>query len=142
MEDLRFTSLWNLRTLSFRTIHSANQLIFYGAVSSWCEDFAQKIAGQKSSRVDQSVSKVNDQLSQKLEPQEVDSLVETPRRIEGAAGHHLCVYLRQFEVLEPEVQDNHIWESAGFIRRVSVGMHRRTSHDLDDGFKDRTEACR
>ena len=54
--------------------------------------------------MDQSVSKVTEQLSQKLDPQEVDSLVQSPRRTEGVAGHRLCVYLQQFEGLEPEVQ--------------------------------------
>ena len=72
----------------------------------------------------------------------MDSFVQTPRRTEGAAGHRLCVYLRQFELLEPEVQFIQIWESAGFMRRVSVGMHDRIIHDLDDGFGDRTAACR
>ena len=54
--------------------------------------------------MDQSVSKVTEQLSQKLDPQEVYSFVQSPRRTEGVAGHRLCVYLRQFEGLEPEVQ--------------------------------------
>ena len=54
------------------------------------------------------VAKVNDQLSQKLEPQEVGSLVQTSRN-DGAAGHRLRVYLRRFEELEKEVQFTKIW---------------------------------
>ena len=72
----------------------------------------------------------------------MDSLVQTPRRTEGAAGHRLCVYLRQLELLEPEVQFSQIWDSAGFIRRFSVGTLYRTIQDLDDGFGDRIAACR
>ena len=45
-------------------------------------------------------------------------------------------------MLEPEVQVTKIWESAGFMRRVSAGMYYRTIHDLDDGFGDTTAACR
>ena len=72
----------------------------------------------------------------------MDSLVQTPGRTEGAAGHRLCVYLRQLELLEPEVQFSQIWDSAGFIRRVSVGTHYRTGHDLDDGFGDNSSKQR
>ena len=36
--------------LLFRTLHSANQLSVHGAVSSWCEEFAQTTPNQK--RVD------------------------------------------------------------------------------------------
>ena len=39
-----------------RTIHSANQLSVYGAVSSWCIDLAEKMQGQKSTAVDRSIS--------------------------------------------------------------------------------------
>ena len=92
--------------------------------------------------MDGSVSKVNDELSLKLEPQEVDSLVQLARRTEGAEEHHLCFHLRQFDVLESEVQFTTIWKSVGFMRPVSVGMHCRTIHDFDDGFGDRTAACR
>ena len=33
--------------LLLRTIHSANQLSIYGAVSSWCEEFAQRTPNRK-----------------------------------------------------------------------------------------------
>ena len=52
------------------------------------------------------------------------------------------VYLRQFEELETEVQFTKIWESAGFLRRVSVGTHYTTIHDVDDGFEGKNGACR
>ena len=53
-------------------------------VASWCEESAQTIPGH----MDKSVAKENNQLSHKLEPQEVDSLVQTSRRNDGA---HACV---------------------------------------------------
>ena len=56
--------------------------------------------------------------------------------------HRLRDHLEQFKGLEREVQFTQIGESAGFLRRVSVGMHYRTIQDVDDGFGDRTRACR
>ena len=50
-----------------------------------------------------SVAMENHQLSQKLEPQEVDSLEQTPRRNDVAAGHRLRIYLRKFAEMEKEV---------------------------------------
>ena len=88
------------------------------------------------------VSQANKQLNQKLEPQEVDSLVQTPRRNDAAPGHRLCIYLRKFEELEREVRFTKICESAGFIRRVSVRMHYITVHHVNDGFEGSTGDCR
>ena len=46
----------------FRTIHSANQLSIYGAVSSWCEEFAQRTPNQKESTSEKFVAKANEQV--------------------------------------------------------------------------------
>ena len=43
--------------LLLRTIHSANQLSIYGAVSSWCEEFAQRTPNQKESTLENIVAK-------------------------------------------------------------------------------------
>ena len=132
MQDVRFTSLRNLPK-----IHSANQLSMYGAVASWCDDLAQQIPGQTHMVMEKSLSKASKQLNQKLEPQEVNSLVQTPRRNDGAAGNRLRDYVQQFEELTQEA-----CESAGFIRRVSEGMHYKTVHDVNDDFDGKTAACR
>ena len=85
--------------------------------------------------MEKSVAKENYQLFEKLEPQVLDSLVQTPRRNDGAAGHRWRAYLRNFEVLEKEIEFTEVCESVGFIRRVSVGMHYKTIHDVNDGFE-------
>ena len=128
--------------LLFRTIHSANQLSIFGAVASWCENLAQLIPGQTYVFTEKYVAKANDQSSQKLEPQEVDSLVQTPRRNDDAAGNRLRVYLQRFEEWATEVQLTKACESAGFMRRVSIGMHYKTTHDVNDCFEGKTGACR
>ena len=112
--------------LLFRTIHSAKQLSMYGAVASWCGEFAHLIPGRTHMIMEKSVAKENYQLSPKLEPQEVDSLVQTPRR---KAGNRLRVDLRKFEELETDGQFTKVCECPGFMRRVSVGVHLKTIHE-------------
>ena len=66
--------------------------------------------------MEKSVSKAHDQLSQNLEPQEVDSLVQTPGRNDQAAGNLLRIHLQRFQELAKEVEFTRSCESAGFIR--------------------------
>ena len=89
--------------------------------------------------MEKSGAKSNDQLSRKLEPQEVDSLVQTPRRSDQAAGDRLRVYRQRFEDLSNEIQITKACEFAGCMLRVSIGMHCKTIHDVDDGLKVRQE---
>ena len=120
--------------LLFRTIHSANQLSIYGAAASWCEDLAQLIPCQTHVFMETSVAQANGQLTQKLEPQEGDSLVQTPRRNDEAAGNRLRMYLQNFEEFSYEGQFTKASGSVGFMRRVAV--------DVYDGFEGKTGACR
>ena len=53
--------------------NSFSKLSICGAVANWCEELTQLIPGQSHLSMEKSAAKVNDQLSQKLEPQEVDS---------------------------------------------------------------------
>ena len=69
----------------------------------------------------ESVAKVNDQSSQKLEPQEVDSSVQTPRRNDHAAGDRLRSRHIRFEELSNAIQITKACKFAGFMRRVSIG---------------------
>ena len=62
--------------------------------------------------MEKSVARVNDQLSQKLERQEVDSLVQTPRTNVQAAGDRLRVHHQTFEELSNEIQITKACESA------------------------------
>ena len=64
--------------LFFRTIHFANQLSVYGAVSSWCEEFGQR-PDEKEPTSEQFVEEENEQLLKSVRPQEVNSLVQAPR---------------------------------------------------------------
>ena len=102
----------------FCTIHSANQLSIYGAVASWCEELAQLISGQTHLSMEKSVAKANDQLYQKLEGTDT-----------------------KWRVVKWDKNNSSLW-SAGFMRRVSIGIFHKTIHDVDDGFEGATGACR
>ena len=128
--------------LLFHTITSTNQLSISAAVSNWSADLAEKIHDQTSLEVDNSFSRVNDQLSEKLDPQEVNSLVQNPTRTETVAGNSLHDHLWRCQILDPEDQVRKIWESAGFMRRITVGIRYRTIEDVNDVFENRTGSCR
>ena len=66
--------------LVMSTIHSANQLGIYGAVSTLCVDLCESMHGRVSIGVNMSISEENEQLSQQLDPQEVGSLARSSRR--------------------------------------------------------------
>ena len=121
-----FTAESSNTELLFRTIHSANQLSVHGAVASWCEDVAQRIPVQTHHFMEKSVAKENEQLFQKLEPPEVDSLVQTPRRNDEAVGNRLRMYLQNFEEFAKEFQFTKAFESAGCMRRVSSNAPQTT----------------
>ena len=93
-----------------RKIHSANQLSIYGAVSSWCDELAEQMLGQTSLGVDTSTSKVNDQLSKQLDPQEVGSWVQTEDR--GSRGKLLAWSLTT-------IQDTGSWRTIPYNPWIS-----------------------
>ena len=128
--------------MSFRTVHPANQLSIYGAVASCCDELTQLILGQSILCMEKSVAKVNDQLCKKLELQEVDTLVLTPRTNVQAAGDRLRTHRERFEELSNEIKILQACESAGFMRKVSIGQYFKTMHDVDDGFGGTTGTCR
>ena len=69
--------------LLFRTIHSAN-----GAVSSWCEEFGLR-PNEREPTSARFVTKENEQLLKNVKPQEVNSLVQTPRSDDPVSGNRL-----------------------------------------------------
>ena len=85
--------------LLFRTSHLPNQLSTHGTVANWCDELTQQIPGQTHLSMEESIAKVNDQLSQKLEPQVVDSLAQTPRTNVHAPGDRLRIHHQRFEEL-------------------------------------------
>ena len=85
---------------------------------------------------------MNDQLSKKLDPQEVDSLGQNPTRNAGSAGNSLHDDLHKFKGLDLEAQ---------FLKNLIISRIYTTSlcsntlqyiHDVDDEFGDRTGSCR
>ena len=113
--------------LSNRTIHLANQLSIYGAVACWCEESALK-PDETSERLTKTE---NLQTLNEERPQEVNSLVQTPRNDEPASGNGLRECIQIFETLEKEISFTKICENATLFHRVSVGMWYKTVADVD-----------
>ena len=88
------------------------------------------------------VAKENEQLLKKREGTRSESLVQTPRSDDRASGNRLRQCHQRFEALEKDIQFTRVCEDATFWRRVSTGMSYKTVSDVDDGFGDRTPACR
>ena len=82
----------------------------------------------------------NDQILKEVRQQEVNLLVQTPRNDEPASGSRQRECIQNFETLEKEIQLTRIWENATFFHRVS--FWNATVADVQDGFGDRTPACR
>ena len=85
--------------LLFRTVHEANQLSVFGAESSWWEQFAQRTPNQKVPIVEKFAAKENEQLLKNVKPQELNSLVQSPRSDIWASGNCLQECLQRFETL-------------------------------------------
>ena len=125
----------------FRTIHSANQLSVDGAVSSWCEEFGLK-PNERDTTSERFTTKENEQILKEVTPQEVNLLVQTPRNDDPVSGKRLRERFQNFETLEKDFQFTRVCVDPSFFQRVSIGMHYKTASDVDDGFGDRTPACR
>ena len=88
------------------------------------------------------MGKENEQLLKNVKPQEENSLVQTPRSDDPAYGNRLRDCLQIFETLEKSIRFTRVFEDASLWKRVSTGMCYKTIADVDDGFGDRTTACR
>ena len=87
-------------------------------------------------------AKENEQVLKNVKPQEVNSLVQTPGCDNRASKNRMQECLQKFEILEKDIQFTKVCEDATFARRVSIGMSYKTFPDVNDGFGDRTPACR
>ena len=93
---------------------------------------------KKELTAEKSVAKENKQLLKNVKPQEVSSLVQTPRSDDGGLGNRLREQVQRFQPLEKEIRFARVCEDATFVRRVSIAMSYKTMPDVDDGFVDRT----
>ena len=107
--------------LLLRTIHSTNQLSIYGPVVCWSKEF-----GLKFDETSERCSKTeNEKIMKEVRPQEVNSLVQTPRSDDPVSGNRSRECLQNFVTLEKEIQFTKVYEDASFQKRVSFGSSRR-----------------
>ena len=76
-------------------------------------------------------TKENEQILKEVEPQEVNSLVQTPRSNDPVSGSRLHEYLQNFQALEKEIQFTKVCDDASFSKRESIGMYYKTVADVD-----------
>ena len=82
--------------------------------------------------MERSVAKVNDQSHQKLVPQEVDTLVQTPRTNVQAVGDRLRIHDQRFEELSNEIKITQVCESGGFMSTTGACRELSLSRDNTD----------
>ena len=81
---------------------------------------------EKEATSERFVAKENEQQLKHLNPQEVNSLVQTPRSDDPFSGSRLRECLQNFETLEKEIQFTKVCEDVSFWKGVSVGMCCKT----------------
>ena len=59
-------------------------------------------------------TKENELILKELKPQEVNSLVQTPRSDDPVSGNSLREHIQNFETLEKEIQIRKVYEDASF----------------------------
>ena len=74
---------------------------------------------------------MNEQIYRKLEFEEVHTLILTLETNVQAARDRLRNCLENFEKLSREITVSQICDSAGFMRKVSIGQNIRTIHDVN-----------
>ena len=84
--------------------------------------FAQRAPGRKKSTTEKFAAEENEQLLKNVKPQEVNSLVQTPRSDNRTSGNRLRKCLQRFETLEKYIQFTRVCGDATHARRVSIGM--------------------
>ena len=92
--------------------------------------------------MENSVAEVKGQFCQKLELEEVNTLVRTFETNVQAGRDRLRDHQEKFEILQREIQLLQMCESAGFLRNVPLDNTFKTIHDEDDRFGGTTGACR
>ena len=97
---IRFSAEPSDAELLFRTIHSANQLSIYGAIADWCDELID------SANTWSIISQHGEIRScvEKLEPQEVNSLVRTLGTNVQAARDRLRIHQERLEKLSREIK--------------------------------------
>ena len=111
--------------LLYRTIHSANQLCIYGAVTKWCGTNSEE-SGQ--SRLE-SARKTSPETQIKQE--DLKSLVHIPRL--PHAWETECYSLKDFKFMSVMSKIEHLRTTAKFYHPIEKGNHHVTVILEDDG---------
>ena len=110
--------------LLHRTLHAANQLCIYGAVSKWCGPNS----GDASQSRPESVRKMSPEIQMKQE--DLNSLVDIPR-LPHASGNRMLQNLKDFNSMPFMSKIEHLRTTAKFYHPIEKGNYDVTTA-LDD----------
>ena len=121
--------------LLYRTIHSANQLCIYGAVTKRC--------GKKSGEASQSRLESARKTSQKIQIKQEDlkSLVDIPR-LPHASGNRMLQNLKDFNSMPFMSKIEYLRTTAKLGHPMEKGNHYVTTTLEEDGWWKRTSMCK
>ena len=140
-DTIHFTADAPNTELLFRTIHSANQLSIYWALLCWFEEFCLKPNERDDLRkVYDERTWANTERSETARSKffGANSKEWWPRIWKQISG--MCSEVRNTEEGCPNLQK--FARMRHSFKRASIGMWYTTVADVDDGFGDRTPACR
>ena len=125
---VHFNAASSTTELLFRTIQSANQLGIYGAVSSWCEEFAQWNPNQNELTVEKSGAKENEK-TQKCKAARSEFFGINSKEQRGDIWKQITRTTSEIwntgegnPIYEKEIQFTRARGDPAFVRRVSVWM--------------------
>ena len=112
--------------LIFRTIISVNQLSFYGAVSDWCGELAQRFSDCSLVRTGKPVAK--DKSEAMMAPADVSTSTNSPLTDQQAQGDVVRAHRCKFANLPVDIRIIRTCSDAGFMKAVSIRAYIVTVH--------------
>ena len=116
--------------LLYRTVHSANQLCIYGAVTKWC--------GTNSGDRLESARKTSPE--NRIKREDLKSLVDMPRLLQ-ASGNRMLQSLKGFNSMPFMRKIEYLRTTAKLFHSIEKGNHYITTTLEDDGRGRNTSMC-
>ena len=134
-DSIHFHGEYGNIDLLYRTVHAANQLCIYGAVSKWCGPKS----GEASQSTPESARKMSPEIHIKQE--DVKSLVDIPR-LPHASGNRMLHNLKDFNLMPFIGKIEYTRTTAKFYHPIERGNYYVSPALDDDGLGKRSSMCK
>ena len=118
--------------LLYRTVHAANELCIYGAVTKWCVT--------NPAETDQNRPESARRTSSNIKQEELKSLVDIPRP--HASGNRMLQNLKEFKSMPFESKIEYLRTMAKFFYPIEKHNYYITNALDDDGWGECTSMCK